>query len=231
MGADGRIVTRRLVLTGVAAVSWMAVVSAWAYGRVPADAAVPIHWNAAGEVDGYAGRLVALGFPVLLGAGLLAVLTLLPRLEPRRTNLQRSAGAYRAIATTSIGFVVVLHGFVVAVALGASLDATRVLGIAVGMLLVLVGNWMPKVRSNWFVGIRTPWTLSSESTWRRTHRVGGRLFVGGGLLMAITALVAPSVMTIRAIAIGAALLALGTVAYSYVVWRNAADRDGYGATG
>lgn len=231
MGSDVGVVTRRLVLTGVASVTWMAALSAWAYGRVPADAAIPIHWNAAGEVDGYAGRLFALGLPVLVGAGLLAGLLLLPSIEPRRANLRRSAGAYRAIATALFAFMLAFHGFLVSAALGGDLDPTRVLPIAIGALLIVVGNWLPKVRSNWFLGIRTPWTLSSESTWRRTHRVGGWAFVIGGLAMIAVGALAPATMSVGAVAVGAAVLSLGVGGYSYVVWRSAPDRNGHRAAG
>jgi uncharacterized membrane protein len=231
MASDVGVVTRRLVLTGVASVTWMAALSAWAYGRVPADAAIPIHWNAAGEVDGYAGRLFALGLPVLVGACLLAGLLLLPDIEPRRANLRRSAGAYRAIATALFAFMLAFHGFLVSAALGGGLDPTRVLPIAIGALLIVVGNWLPKVRSNWFLGIRTPWTLSSESTWRRTHRVGGWAFVIGGLTMIAVGALAPASMSVGAVAVGAAVLSLGVAVYSYVVWRSAPDRNGRRAAG
>ncbi|MCA9998617.1 MAG: DUF1648 domain-containing protein, partial [Anaerolineales bacterium] len=40
-------------LLGLTAVTLiiMLLVSAWAWGQIPAGAQLPVHWNAAGEVD------------------------------------------------------------------------------------------------------------------------------------------------------------------------------------
>ena len=57
--------------------------------------------------------------------------------------------------------------------------------VALGALFVVLGNYMPKMRRNFFVGIRTPWTLADEDVWFRTHRLGGVLFVIGGVLLMV----------------------------------------------
>ena len=44
---------------------------------------------------------------------------------------------------------------------------------AIGLMFIVLGNYMGKVRKNFFIGIRTPWTLASDEVWNRTHRLGG----------------------------------------------------------
>ena len=41
---------------------------------------------------------------------------------------------------------------------------------------------------NFFFGIRSPWTLASDEVWKRTHAVGGWLFVVAGLIIMICSL-------------------------------------------
>ena len=57
-----------------------------------------------------------------------------------------------------------------------------------GLLFVVIGNYLPKARRNYTIGIRLPWTLANEENWNRTHRIGGFLWVIGGILMIIMAL-------------------------------------------
>lgn len=42
---------------------------------------------------------------------------------------------------------------------------------------------MSKIRQNYTVGIRLPWTLSSEDNWDKTHRLAGKLWIVGGVLV------------------------------------------------
>jgi uncharacterized membrane protein len=90
-------------------------------------------------------------------------------------------------------------------------------GCGVGALLMVLGNYLSRIRQNWFLGIRTPWTLSSEKSWRETHRLGGRLFVAGGLLLILATLFSGSLPSWALIA-GVAVPAVVLVIYSYVIW-------------
>lgn len=51
----------------------------------------------------------------------------------------------------------------------------------------MLGNYFQTVRPNYFIGIRTPWTLENEQVWKNTHRLGGKIWIVGGILIAILA--------------------------------------------
>jgi uncharacterized membrane protein len=86
----------------------------------------------------------------------------------------------------------------------------------VGLLFIVLGNYMGKVRKNFFIGIRTPWTLASDEVWSRTHRLGGRVFVLIGFFMFLNAFVRfPAQLLIWSIVV----VALVPVVYSYVLYR------------
>lgn len=164
-----------LLLAGMfalAAITW-----AWAPNRIP------VHWDVAGQVDRYGSKAEGLlGIP-LLAAGVYLLMLLLPRVDPGRANYDRFAGAYLVIRTGIITLLALLYGVVHLWIRGRQVDVTAVVPLLVGGLLVVVGNLMGKIRPNWFVGIRTPWTLSSQTAWSSTHRVGGWVFVGMGLVV------------------------------------------------
>ena len=100
--------------------------------------------------------------------------------------------------------------------------------LGVGFLMAALGNYMPRVRSNWFVGIRTPWTLSSEKVWRETHRLGGRVFVIGGIAIALAGLLKPA-WSAAIVLVGSLSLAIIPIVYSYILFRQlnqSGDNDG-----
>mgnify|MGYP000234840159 CR=1 FL=1 len=51
-----------------------------------------------------------------------------------------------------------------AIALGMSVDTGMVVNILLGIMFVIMGNYMHKIKQNYSVGIKLPWTLNSEET-------------------------------------------------------------------
>ena len=80
---------------------------------------------------------------------------------------------------------VVLQAATLVYALGVPVPISLVCCLTVGVLFVIIGNYLPKCRLNYTMGIRTPWTLSSEENWNKTHRLGGKLWVAAGLLIVV----------------------------------------------
>lgn len=202
----------------------MLAASAWASPQVPADAVIPVHWGLDGQPDGYAAKPVGLlGLPAI--ATLLAgVLAIVPRIEPRRENLERSATAYRRSASAILVIFGVVHGAVVATAVGYAVNVPALVTVAVGGLFIVIGNYLGKVRSNFLFGIRTPWTLTSERSWAQTHRLAGRLMValGAGLVLAVV-LGLRGLDLFPVVGIGAAGLVAIVFVYSWLVWRDDPD--------
>ncbi|HEU0053654.1 MAG TPA: SdpI family protein [Longimicrobium sp.] len=195
------------------------------FSRLPAR--VPTHWDVHGEVDGWMNR-----FPgaFLLPLTAMALVTLLwwvlPRVDPRRANFDRFGGEVNLFGNALTLFFAVLEVVTIGVALGWPVDVSSVLMAALGLLFIILGNYLPRLRSNWWMGIRTPWTMDSERVWRDTHRVGGRAFVAAGVVTLVAALL-PA--TSRAWVSGVALAgaALVPVVYSYLAWRR--DHSGRAA--
>ncbi|MDQ6673743.1 MAG: SdpI family protein [Chloroflexota bacterium] len=170
-------------------------------------------------VDGFAPKWLALGLVV----GIYLLFLVLQRLDPGRANYAQFAGAYGVIRLAVLAVLVVLIG---SGALGVR--AQGLPHMLVGALFLVIGSVLGKIRPNWFVGIRTPWTLASKRASVKTHRLGGWLFVGWGLLeLAAGRLLSPAGLLVL-LGGGGVVVAILLV-YSYLMWR--ADPDKFLAVG
>jgi len=200
---------------------WLLIVAMWLMAALEwpsAPARIPVHWNASGQVNGYGGKVEGLLLLPAMTAVIYVLLLLLPRIDPGRANYAQFRVPYAIIR---LSFVVLMAGIYAVTLLwirGTHLDIAAIVPIAVGLLFVVLGSLMGKLRPNWFVGIRTPWTLSSKRAWVNTHRLGGWVFLALGLLFVVTGILrrawfAP--LTVGALVVGVLVL----VVYSYLEWR------------
>jgi uncharacterized membrane protein len=205
----------RKVLPGLLILASL-LMSAAVYTRLPSRMAT--HWNLHGEPDGWSGRASG---AFLLPAVMLAVwglAQLLPVIDPRRANYAKFRATYDLVIAVIVGEMALLHVAIVGSAIGWPIAMPRVAPIGVALVLVVIGNTLPRARPNWFFGIRTPWTLSSDRVWERTHRLGGYLMMVSGGLIALAAVVSPRwAGTVLAGTLG--LTTFVALVYSYVLWR------------
>ncbi len=102
---------------------------------------------------------------------------------------------YHAIVLRALLFVVALHVLVMVEltgamdALGLHLSAGRAVVVLLGVVLVAIGNLLPRTRPNVAVGVRTTRTLSNALLWQQVHRAGGYATVGLGIVIVLTGLV------------------------------------------
>jgi uncharacterized membrane protein len=198
----------------------MAAVGAVIASRVPAGLQLPVHWNIAGEADRYASKWTAL----MMAPGMTVLFAVffwfLPALEPRDRNLERSQGLYLWGWAALLVVMVAVEAVMLSTALHWGLRIYAIITGAVGLTFVMIGNQLGKSRRMYLVGIRTPWTLASEEVWIKTHRLGGKLMVAGGLLLILTAFVPIPSGLRAALFAGAIAVMVGVpIVYSYWLWR------------
>lgn len=177
---------------------------------------VPTHWGLNGQVDTYSspGALWLLcAIAPLLSLGM----QFLPRLDPKRENYEKFQSRYDLFGP----LVPLLLLLCVAATLSESLwpgriDVGRAIMLAVGVLFLIIGNLMGKVKTNWFMGFRTPWALSDPDVWNRTQRLGGWTFFLSGLSAVVLALLAPEE---RFFLLFFVILILGTLLTCFMSWK------------
>lgn len=206
----------RRLMPGLGGLVIAAGFSVWAYGRLPGQ--VITHWGIDGRPDGWASPLVAAVLIPAVGLALALIFLVLPRIDPRREAYSTSGSPYWVIANAVLALLAVLHVLVLGHSLGWAVNALAMVTVGVGGLFVLIGALMPRMRPSWFMGIRTPWTLSDDGVWEATHRLGGRLFMASGVVIALSSLVEGNWWLIGSFVL-AMVLALVPVAYSWWLWR------------
>ena len=218
---------RPLLIGTILLAALMAAFALWAAGQVPAGAELPVHWNAAGEVDDTMPALPALLMPPGLALALGLLFAIIPAIEPLQDRLEGSAPLLRASWLGTLGLLVAVQCFIAAPILGLEPGPSAIV-ILVGILFLVLGNMMPKSRPGFFVGIRTPWTITDADNWIATHRLAGKLFLAAGLAM-IAAGVIDMPGELRMVLVLGAALGAGLIpaVYSWHLWNT--GRRGRGA--
>lgn len=172
------------VTGGVLAV--MFALAAWYFPQLPDP--VPTHWNAAGEVDGWTPKPWGVWLMPVLSLGTFLVLLVFPVISPKGFRLEQSRRAYDIVLFVVVCFMALTQLFSFRSAISGGQELMQFVPVAVGMLFLVLGNYLGKFQKNFFIGIRTPWTLASDEVWNRTHRLGGYMFMAGGVVIIFSGL-------------------------------------------
>ena len=175
---------------------------------------VPVHFNLSGRPDRWGSKAESfISFFIVLAIVFL-IYIFVPKIDPKRKELWTSR-AYHLIFRV-IFLLFALLPLLPYLYLKGITNAT-IVNIFVGVLFILLGNYLPSIKPNYFVGIRTPWTLENETVWRKTHRIGGWSFVLAGVLLVISTFLPVSWRGIFFIVL-VSLLVLFLTLYSYILW-------------
>lgn len=177
------------------------VVAAILLALMPAR--VPVHYNAAGEIDRIGSKYEYLLLPCFCALFAGAFL-LLARYLSRKDA--RNARALHICNLAMCASFDVLNAILMCKALSAqpfaNVDPAKLSAIFLGVLLIILGNIMPKATRNAAFGLRTTWSTKNDTVWQRCQRFGGFTGVGAGLLLVILSCFLPDA------AITTAMLAL-----------------------
>jgi uncharacterized membrane protein len=173
----------------------LVVVTVIGFLVVPAGTDLPVHWNIAGEADGYLPRDLALLMPAIILAGVWLIMIVVLRLQP---EARRSAGGYvtQAVLTAITGVFLTIAIATVALGAGAAVSMVQFIAVALAILLLLLGNALPKSQPNGYAGLRIPTTLADPANWQATHRLTGGLAMAAGVVLLVAAFVAPTAQLI-----------------------------------
>lgn len=164
----------------------MYALSALAYAQLP-PGSYPIHWDFQGQPNGYADKLFALLVLPGVTTFVLGVFALKIRYgsgtqdNGQQTPPQMGLASHLAIGLIT-GALLGVHTVMIAQYLHPHLPFVRMLTLILGVLFMMLGNIMPKIRQNTWIGLRLPWTLKDTEVWEKTHRLFGPLMVLASLL-------------------------------------------------
>ena len=148
---------------------------------------MPTHFNLLGQADGYNHKMFAIfGFPTLMLLMHWLLLFIMIK-DPKSSNISSKIQLliYWIIPFVSCLSMISIFGE----SLGYSMISGLLAQIFMGVVMIVIGNYLPKTHRNYIIGIRIPWTLENDQNWRKTHRLAGKIWVLGGLLLFLNSFV------------------------------------------
>ena len=179
--------------------------------QLPAEMAT--HFGSDGEPDGWSSKEFAvIGLPLFLLAvhWFCAAFT---GVDPKKENISNKM--MTLVLWICPVIAIVGDGSMYLYALNNSINTTIIGVILVGCLLLVLGNYMPKMKQSYTLGIKLPWTLNSEENWNRTHRLAGWITMLAGVIV----LIGGFTEQFWTVFVAIALVAVVPTIYSYVLYK------------
>ena len=149
------------------------------WNRFPEE--VPIHFNMQGEPDGWGSKTTTVFLMPLLLLAFHWICVFVTTLDPKNKNItDKNMNLVLWIIPVLSVFE---SGLVYSYALGSKIDINIILPIFFGIGFIIIGNFIPKCKQNYTLGIKIPWTLESEENWNYTHRLAGKTWFFGGIMI------------------------------------------------
>ena len=206
---------RKTLILGTIVMLLPIVLGVILWNRLPER--LPTHFNVDGEADGWSSKAFGVfGLPlIILGLHWLCVLGSLKG-DPKAHNLESKAFGLVLWVCPAVS-VLCCIGLTYGTALGMDMNVQIIMPLLIGLLMVVIGNWLPKCKQTYTMGIKLPWTLADENNWNRTHRFAGPIWVAGGLVMMATAFFGGVWLYLMLAAL--AVMVIAPTVYSYLLFK------------
>lgn len=149
-------------------------------GIIPEE--IAIHFGLDGVADGFGGATAMFLIlpPVLL---IFHWLCILLSVKLDKKTFEENGKIMRIVLWLIPAISLVTHGSLLAIASGITENIHVFFVAFIGILFIVIGNYMPKMRKSVTAGIKVKWAYTSDDNWFATHRFAGRVFVAMGFIM------------------------------------------------
>lgn len=199
----------------LAIVAAMYVIGFVLFKDLPAQ--MPMHWNIAGEVDNYIDKSLAIIIFPSIALVVTFMFLLISRIDPRKKNYELFKRSWIILQSTIVIFLAYMYFVTLYLTFNPEISIIPFIFTGIGVLFMVIGNYLSKIRQNYFVGIKTPWTLDNEEVWNKTHRLGAVLFFIVGALTMIEGIIQWYVFPVFITAV--VIASLFPIVYSYVIFK------------
>jgi uncharacterized membrane protein len=205
--------------------AWLAILAPGAYligiwNNLPDK--VPMHFDFQGNPDRYGSKteLVTLVFFLtVMTTAIYLFFPLIYKIDPKKSAPENKARLKK------MGFAItLLLSFMTFFIIYSSRSGTITLNVnllvsVLGAFWCILGNYMFNLKPNYFAGMRLPWTLHDEENWKETHRLAGKLWFAGGILIFLLAFLLPSKVVLIVFICITMVITFIPMAYSYMLYR------------
>lgn len=176
---------------------------------------IPTHFGIDGQADGYSSKLFTLfAFPALF---LLFQIICLASFEKESVKVNIPAKMRRFYTWLIPVLSLIIQGSIYANALGFIKSGPTLVTTFLAIVFIVIGNYLPKIQRNATVGIRIPWTLSDDKNWYKTHRMAGKFWVIGGLIILLESFIQVALPYVMGVVI--AIMIVVPIMYSFILSR------------
>ncbi len=176
---------------------------------------VPMHWNITGQIDRYGNKLGLILIPILLPLLTYFTFLIIPKIDPK-DKLNNMGNKLQTIKFLSTTFMSILALLIIYSAKNESFTNPNYIVLLIGVLYLILGNYFKTIKANYFIGIRTPWTLENETVWKETHKLGGKMWFIGGLIIILSSLLVKSQTNFILFMVITTIITIIPIAYSYL---------------
>lgn len=205
---------KELPLIGIVLLPFVYLAYVW--NQLPAQ--VPMHYNIEGEIDRYGNKSELILIPIMTSLLIYLIFLAVPYIDPKK-QIQKMGGKYDTLKFFITTFMSILALFIIYTAKNRTLTDPDYILLGCGVLFLILGNYFKTLKANYFIGIRTPWTLESESVWKQTHKLAGKIWFLGGLLIILSCLILDGKTNFIVFICITAIMVLVPVLYSYLLFR------------
>jgi len=175
---------------------------------------IPTHFDLGGNPNGWTDKNNLIALIGSLGIGTYLLMLLIPSFDPKK-KIQQMGEKYYSLRLLMTFFMSAISVYILYSGNGSKVNPNVLLAM-IGAFYAVFGNYLQTVKPNYFIGFRTPWTLENEQTWRITHRIAGRIWMAGGLLIIVVAMAIKSNVFVGSVfAIITFIIVLVPIIYSY----------------
>ena len=175
---------------------------------------IPTHFDLGGNPNGWTDKNNLIALIGSLGIGTYLLMLLIPSFDPKK-KIQQMGEKYYSLRLLMTFFMSAISVYILYSGNGSKVNPNVLLAM-IGAFYAVFGNYLQTVKPNYFIGFRTPWTLENEQTWRITHRIAGRIWMAGGLLIIVVAMAIKSNVFVGSVfAIITFIIVLIPIIYSY----------------
>ena len=186
---------------------------------------IPIHLGVDGKPDQYGSKYFVLLFPLIMTLASISIL-LVNKYGKVSDNYKEN------LLKTCLKVDGILFGVEVVFIIYASLynensvfDVSKVILPLIGLSLVFIGNYMPKIMKNKTLGVKTYWSMYNDVTWQKTHRLAGFVFVISGVLVILLSLFFKKNINFIILMVVLLIALIITTAASYIYYKEEKSKE------
>ncbi|MBQ8758415.1 MAG: SdpI family protein [Clostridia bacterium] len=181
---------------------------------------IPVHWNFEGEIDDYASKAFAVfGLPlIMLGAHLICSLATLA--DPKTQNFNSKMLGIVLWICPVLSILCMTASY--SASFGFDVRVEFIIPLFMGVLFLIIGNYLPKCKQNYTIGIKVPWTLNSEDNWNKTHRLAGIIWTAGSAIIIVGSFFKKAVIFTTFVPI--VIMVFVPIIYSYLYYRKHGEK-------